>query len=121
MKNPFEHLRIDRRKELPVPWTDYPVLHDFITVTVYNAGSDYVGIHLGIQDGRWVAGLTVRHGFGYSNCYPGRKWGEFDSRSDALLWSLGSLLSRHDVQGPVRHAVLRRIEQERQLSLFGNN
>ena len=107
MKNPFEHLRIDRRKELPAPWTDYPVLHDFITVTVYNAGSDYVGIHLGIQDGRWVAGLTVRHGFGYSNCYPGRKWGEFDSR--------------HDVQGPVRHAVLRRIEQERQLSLFGNN
>ena len=42
MENKFEYLRIDGRNQLPAPWSDYPVLTEYETVTVYRNGRDYL-------------------------------------------------------------------------------
>lgn len=74
-ENKFDYLRIDGRKNLPDPWHDYPVLSDFETVSVYRYQKDYLNVLVGLQDGYWVAGITIQiEGFG-AGFYPGRKWG----------------------------------------------
>ena len=55
--NPYADLRIDNRADLPAPWYDYPVLQsgEYRTEILYTSGRDYVKVHIGQQDGAWVA------------------------------------------------------------------
>ena len=73
---------------------------------------------IGRQDGRWVAGIRFKSGISGHYFNPGRKWGEFASRNNALLWVLGWMLTREEVTGAARNAVLVRINDIRQLRLF---
>lgn len=109
MENKFEYLRIDGRNQLPAPWSDYPVLTEYETVTVYRNGRDYLDALVGQQDGWWTSG----GGFN-----PGRKWGQFATRENALLWALGRMLCHEKLRGAARQAVLDRIDNIRQLRLF---
>ena len=59
MENKFEYLRIDGRNQLPAPWSDYPVLTEYETVTVYRNGRDYLDALVGQQDGRWTVPAAV--------------------------------------------------------------
>ena len=104
MENKFEYLRIDGRNQLPTPWSDYPVLTEYETVTVYRNGRDS-GVHMEV-DGS---------GGGFN---PGRKWGQFATRENALLWALGRMLCHEKLRGAARQAVLDRIDNIRQLRLF---
>ena len=60
MENKFEYLRIDGRNQLPAPWSDYPVLTEYETVTVYRNGRDYLDALVGQQDGWWTSAFTWR-------------------------------------------------------------
>ena len=62
MENKFEYLKIDGREQLPAPWSDYPVLREYETVTVYRNGRDYLDALVGQQDGWW--GCRRSHGGG---------------------------------------------------------
>lgn len=62
MENKFEYLKIDGREQLPAPWSDYPVLREYETVTVYRNGRDYLDALVGQQDGWWVAGVHMEVG-----------------------------------------------------------
>lgn len=118
MENKFEHLRKDCRKELPQPWTHYPVLSDYEVVPVYREGPYIMDALIGQQDDRWVVGVRFKCGTSGHYFAPGRKWGEFVSRENALLWALGWMLTREEVTGVVRRIVLERINDIRQLKLF---
>ena len=87
--NPYADLRIDNRADLPAPWYDYPVLQsgEYRTEILYTNGRDYVKVHIGQQDGVWVAATTWMIGGSSRGCHPGRKWGEFASEQNALLWA----------------------------------
>ena len=102
MENKFEYLKIDGREQLPAPWSDYPVLREYETVTVYRNGRDYLD-------------ALVGSGGGFN---PGRKWGQFATRENALLWALGRMLCHEKLRGAARQAVLDRIDNIRQLTLF---
>ncbi len=93
--NPYADLRIDNRADLPAPWYDYPVLQsgEYRTEILYTNGRDYVKVHIGQQDGVWVAATTWMIGGSSRGCHPGRKWGEFASEQNALLWAFGELLA----------------------------
>lgn len=56
MENKFEYLKIDGREQLPAPWSDYPVLREYETVTVYRNGRDYL---TPLWDSRTAGGLPV--------------------------------------------------------------
>lgn len=118
MENKFDYLRIDGRDSLPEPYSDYPVLKDYETIIVYQEGRNYLHSLIGIQDGYWVAGVNIWMASGGAAFLPGRKWGQFASRDNALLWSLGYMLTDSRLKGAARDAVLRKIESIRQLSLF---
>lgn len=118
MENKFKHLLIDCRKELPSPWHAYPLLRDFETVVVYQQGREYLHALIGMQDGYWVAGVKIKSCTGGGGFNPGRKWGQFASHDNALLWALGYMLAEDYVQGPARQAVLAKINDIRQLKLF---
>lgn len=118
MENKFEYLRIDGRDQLPAPWSSYPTLTEYETVAVYRNGRDYIDVLAGQQDGWWTAGVRVQVCGSGSGFNPGRKWGQFASRDNALLWALGSLLSGHRLKGAALQAVLDKIEEIRQLKLF---
>ena len=92
MENKFEYLKIDGREQLPAPWSDYPVLREYETVTVYRNGRDYLDALVGQQDGWWVAGVHMEVGGSGGGFNPGRKWGQFATRENALLWALGRML-----------------------------
>ena len=49
MENKFEYLKIDGREQLPAPWSDYPVLREYETVTVYRNGRDYLDALVGCR------------------------------------------------------------------------
>lgn len=74
MENKFEYLKIDGREQLPAPWSDYPVLREYETVTVYRNGRDYLDALVGQQDGWWVAGVHMEVGGSGGGFNPGRKW-----------------------------------------------
>lgn len=118
MENKFEHLRIDCRKELSGDWSNYPTLSDYEVIPVFREGLYIMDALIGQQDGRWVAGIRFKSGISGHSFNPGRKWGEFASRDNALLWVLGWMLTREEVTGAARHAVLVRINDIRQLKLF---
>jgi hypothetical protein len=118
MKNKFEYLMIDGRGQLPEPWSNYPVLTDYETVTIYRNGRNYLDALVGQQDGWWTAGVHMQIGGSGSGFNPGRKWGQFSTRDNALLWALGWMLSNYELQGAARQAVLDKIEGIRQLKLF---
>lgn len=84
MENKFEYLKIDGREQLPAPWSDYPVLREYETVTVYRNGRDYLDALVGQQDGWWVAGVHMEVGGSGGGFNPGRKWGQFATRENAL-------------------------------------
>lgn len=113
MKNPYEHLRTS-------PGYDYPVLKDFENIAIYNDGVEYITIHVGVQDGFWVVGASYKIGTAGGGCYPGRKWGQFDSRDNAILWKLGAILGIDSINMPgnIRKAIVLKIDEIRQLSLF---
>ena len=56
MENKFEYLKIDGRGQLPAPWSDYPVLREYETVTVYRNGRDYLDA---LWDSRTAGGLSA--------------------------------------------------------------
>ena len=56
MENKFEYLKIDGREQLPAPWSDYPVLREYETVTVYRNGRDYLDA---LWDSRTAGGLLA--------------------------------------------------------------
>lgn len=116
--NRFEYLRIDGKKDLPNPWHAYPVLCDYETVAIYQQGREYLHALIGIQDGYWVAGVKMNYGSGGGGFNPGRKWGQFATHDNALLWVLGYMLAEDKLQGPARQAVLDKINDIRQLKLF---
>ena len=68
MENKFEYLKIDGREQLPAPWSDYPVLREYETVTVYRNGRDYLDALVGQQDGWWVAGVHMEVGAAMLTC-----------------------------------------------------
>ncbi len=74
MENKFEYLKIDGREQLPAPWSDYPVLREYETVTVYRNGRDYLDALVGQQDGWWVVGVHMEVGGSGGGFNPGRKW-----------------------------------------------
>lgn len=90
--------------DLPAPWYDYPVLQsgEYRTEILYTNGRDYVKVHIGQQDGVWVAATTWMIGGSSRGCHPGRKWGEFASEQNALLWAFGELLAEEGVLPPAR-------------------
>lgn len=77
MENKFEYLRIDGRGQLPVPWSDYPVLTEYETVSVYRNGRDYLDVLVGQQDGWWTSGVHMQVNNSGGGFNPGRKWGSF--------------------------------------------
>ena len=107
--NPYADLRIDNRADLPAPWYDYPVLQsgEYRTEILYTSGRDYVKVHIGQQDGAWVAATTWMIG------------GEFASEQNALLWAFGELLAEEGVLPPAAiKTVKARIFEIRQYKLF---
>lgn len=92
MENKFEYLKID--------------------------GRDYLDALVGQQDGWWVAGVHMEVGGSGGGFNPGRKWGQFATRENALLWALGRMLCHEKLRGAARQAVLDRIDNIRQLKLF---
>ena len=119
--NPYADLRIDNRADLPAPWYDYPVLQsgEYRTEILYTNGRDYVKVHIGQQDGVWVAATTWMIGGSSRGCHPGRKWGEFASEQNALLWAFGELLAEEGVLPPAAiKTVKARIFEIRQYKLF---
>lgn len=118
MENKFEYLMIDGRGQLPEPWSNYPTLTDYETVTIYRNGRNYMDALVGQQDGWWTAGVHMQIGGSGGGFNPGRKWGQFSTRENALLWALGWMLSNYELQGAARQAVLDKIEGIRQLKLF---
>ncbi|MDC2616094.1 hypothetical protein PO249_01525 [Bacteroides ovatus] len=118
MENKFEYLKIDGRGQLPAPWSDYPVLTEYETVTVYRNGRDYLDALVGQQDGWWVAGVHMQVNSSGAGFNPGRKWGQFSTRENALLWALGWMLCHKKMRGAARQAVLDQIDNIRQLKLF---
>lgn len=118
MENHFEYLKIDGRKQLPAPWSNYPVLTEYETVTVYREGRNFLDALIGQQDGWWTAGVHMQVGGSGKGFNPGRKWGQFATRNNALLWALGWMLSNSELHGAARQAVLDKIDSIRQLKLF---
>ncbi|MBT9921340.1 MULTISPECIES: hypothetical protein [Bacteroides] len=118
MENKFEYLMIDGRGQLPEPWSNYPTLTDYETVTIYRNGRNYLDALVGQQDGWWTAGVHMQIGGSGGGFNPGRKWGQFANRDNALLWALGWMLSSNKLQGAARQAVLDKIDSIRQLKLF---
>lgn len=92
MENKFEYLKID--------------------------GRDYLDALVGQQDGWWVAGVHMEVGGSGGGFNPGRKWGQFATRENALLWALGRMLCHEKLRGAARQAVLDQIDNIRQLKLF---
>ena len=89
-----------------------------VTVETTN-GRDYVKVHIGQQDGVWVAATTWMIGGSSRGCHPGRKWGEFASEQNALLWAFGELLAEEGVLPPAAiKTVKARIFEIRQYKLF---
>ena len=70
------------------------------------------------QDGWWVAGVHMEVGGSGGGFNPGRKWGQFSTRENALLWALGRMLCHEKLRGAARQAVLDQIDNIRQLKLF---
>lgn len=118
MENKFEYLMIDGRGQLPEPWSNYPTLTDYETVTIYRNGRNYLDVLVGQQDGWWTAGVHMQMGGSGGGFNPGRKWGQFANRDNALLWALGWMLSNYELRGAARQAVLDKIDSIRQLKLF---
>lgn len=118
MENKFEYLRIDDRDRLPSPWSSYPVLTEYETVPVYRNGRDYLDVLVGRQDGWWTAGVHMQVNSSGGGFNPGRKWGQFATRDNALLWTLGWALCHDKLRGATRQAVLEKIDDIRQLKLF---
>lgn len=119
--NLYADLRIDNRSDLPAPWYDYPVLQsgEYRTEILYTNGRDYVKVHIGQQDGVWVVATTWMIGGSGRECHPGRKWGEFASEQNALLWAFGELLAEEGVLPPAAiKTVKARIFEIRQYKLF---
>ena len=87
-----ESLLIDNKHLLPAPWYHYPVLKEgqFETIELLKKRSTWAGstIRVGVQDGVWTLGYS----FLGQGCNPGRKWGEFNSRQDAITYFVKSKL-----------------------------
>ena len=84
-------LLIDNRKILPHPWYNYPVLQKgFEVISLCKSSKWYkqAVIKIGKQDGVWVLGYDINGG----GCNPGRKWGEFSSRENAIRYFVSKFL-----------------------------
>ena len=117
MKNPFENLRTDTRPILQGKWVNYPALRDFSTRHVFVDGRFHVKVLTGQQDGQWVAGVSIQmpnNGYGF---FPSRRWGQFASEKNAMLWALGCALTLKLV-APADKAVKNEIEKLSQFNLF---
>lgn len=119
MENIYEHLRTDTQEILGDAWMNYPLATDYETVDIYRNGDEHILIFVGQQDSVWVIGMNTLigkrgHGFGIT-----RKWGQFASRNNALLWAYGEILSdEENVKGKVKTALGDAIEKITQLALF---
>lgn len=118
MTNRYESLRTDTRNMLG-HWIEYPLAQEVETITLFRDRCQHVDIKIGRQDGYFVVGinsLTVSGGIAFG-C--SRKWGQFKTGKDAIVWALGELLC-HDlmIRGEVRKAVSGRLLAELQATLF---
>lgn len=119
MGNVYEHLRTDTQEILGDAWMDYPLANDYETIDLYRNGDEHILIFVGRQDGVWVIGMDALignhgHAFGIT-----RKWGQFASRNDALLWAYGEILTdKENMKGEVKMALGEAIEKITQLVLF---
>jgi len=127
MENKFKHLRIENKPHLPEPWYNYPVLAEgFETIVVYLKDREDIKVRIGIQDGVWTAGYSFHIGDSGGSRNPGRKWGEFASKDDAILYVLGEVEANLKLQRKRPVAALNALEREikkvrfdkLQLSLF---
>lgn len=128
MENQFKHLKIENKDRLPEPWYDYNVLQNgqYQTALIYSKNRDYIKIHTGIQDGVWTSGHSYHVADSYSGMNPGRKWGEFESKDDAILYELGFILEALEKAQKRTPAAIKAVQQEikrirfdkRQLTLF---
>lgn len=112
--NPYSNLICDTKSVLPQPWYDYPVLKAYESIDVYRQGrSERITIKIGQQDGRWVASYDFWLGQEGGGSNPGRKWGDFNTRCDAMLYTLGKLREMFGVRYPqVRLALSQTINAE---------
>ncbi len=117
MENKFEYLKIDGREELPAPWSDYPVLREYETVTVYRNGRDYLDALVGQQDGWWVAGVHMEVGGSGGGFNPGRKWGQLPPNA-LFVGTRQDALPRETAGVPHGRPYFDRIDNIRQLTLF---
>jgi hypothetical protein len=76
--------RIENKHLLPVPWYDYHVLQsgEYEIIHLLRKENKMMGsiIRVGVQDGVWTLGYS----FCGNCCNPGRKWGEYRSREEAI-------------------------------------
>ena len=118
MKNKYEALRTDTRHLLD-DWSDYPVATSVATIALFRDRDQYVDIQIGRQDGYFVAGISSLTNSGGIAFGCSRKWGQFVTDKDAIVWALGELL-RHDdmIKGEARKAAKERLLIELQPTLF---
>ena len=87
-------MKIDNKHLLPEPWYNYPVLQkgQFESIELLKKPSYYIGstIRIGQQDGIWVLGYSFLSG----SCNPGRKWGEFNSKEDAVNYFIDTNIKK---------------------------
>ncbi|MCC4228398.1 hypothetical protein [Zunongwangia profunda] len=89
----MKNLKIENKHLLPEPWYAYPVLkkNEFEVIKLTEKKTTYgAEIRVGIQDGVWTLGYS----FLGSGCNPGRKWGEFKSREDAINYFINENLPK---------------------------
>lgn len=126
-ENPYANLRrlthyVDDGKSLTAPI----MIHGYETLTIYDQphGRDFVAVRVGLHNGRYLAGLAYRVGsLLHSNYLPSWRHMDFDSRKDAILYTLGSVLAKLSNEGDARaasalNAVRAALFQEQQQTLF---
>lgn len=113
MENRFKHLLIDNRHLLPQPWSNYDVLKtgQFECISLWSENREKLIVQVGQQDDVWVGSMDYYvEGHGCS-AYPGRKWGEFASREDAILYTMGEI-EAHLIADKCRPALVNMIKHE---------
>ena len=78
-----------------VIWYNYPVLANYRTITVFEKSKHhFFRVKLGKQDGKVVSGYDyeLESGLG-GGCSPGRKWGEYKTKDEALITEIERMLN----------------------------
>lgn len=95
---------VDDGKSLTAPI----MIHGYETLTIYDQphGRDFVAVRVGLHNGRYLAGLAYRVGSLYANYLPSWRHMDFDSRKDAIFYTLGSVFAKLSNEGDAPRATL---------------